>query len=196
MRQINGKCRVTFFCCAKKSNPTYLAESLQIIFFYAHLFVIINFQLITMTKIMNTNSLLALLLGLQNVDANRVPNLKKIARLVEFNSTPEKIQAQIDLTLAKNAQLEQAYQTVKADLDLAKDIPTDMLPSEVEIKPFLPQATARGGKPGQYVGNGDEIDNVLKISKVILNHETPQTISKSLLKRLNNWLKQQKSKQA
>ncbi|MBE9562317.1 MAG: hypothetical protein IMF12_05590 [Proteobacteria bacterium] len=36
--------------------------------------------------------------------------------------------------------------------------------------------------------NNVEITNILKVSKVILNHENPPEASKTLFKRLNEWL--------
>ncbi len=142
---------------------------------------------------MNINSLLALLLGLQKFAPNNHSTLKTIARSIEFKSTPEKIQAEIDTALAENLQFKQAYQTIKANLDaLIADIPAHLLPSEAEIEAFSPQQATRGGKPGKHTSNNDEINNFLKISKAILNHPTPQEASKSLLKRLTEWLEHSK----
>lgn len=130
------------------------------------------------------NQLLALLLGLQeiNIEPTYPSKFKQLARFIEFQSTPNKIQTQIDLILTETPSLKSAYQTMKTELEaLASHELAELLPTETEIRAIVPQAESRGGQPGRDEGHDDEITNLCKI---VCNHDNPPAASKSLFKRL------------
>ena len=139
---------------------------------------------------MNTNILLALLLGLQEVELTpeTKSSLKQLSRLIKFKSDWEDIQEQLDTILANNVALNQNYQVAKGALD-ALDSQTiwGLLPTKDEIKQtiFLGDGE-RGYHPGEYDGKDNyEIGNDLIM---IINQEEPAEVSKTLLQRLRDSL--------
>ncbi|MDM8566344.1 hypothetical protein QUF74_11940 [Candidatus Halobeggiatoa sp. HSG11] len=149
-------------------------------------------------------NLLAFLIALQNTELNSVnePNLKELSNELELLSKQtaiitedwQNIQADMDDILTQHSLLNTSYHKIINQLNNV-EITIDLLPTLTEIEAIMPadsKIKTLGGKPGQDKGHSDEINNVLKISKTILNNENPQEASKTLLKQLYEWLQQSK----
>jgi len=131
---------------------------------------------------MDTNTLLAFLLALSNpeVDINNTKSLlKQLGNTLYSNPDDwEAIKKKLDIILEGNAALNQAYQAARATLEAVEgDIPPDLLRSGIP---------RRGYSPGKPDNNSNEIIN---IAVVVLSHEQPAEISKTLLQRLRDFLK-------
>ena len=146
---------------------------------------------------MNTNSLLALSLGLQNpeVDITKTkPSLKQLARIIETDVEDwDEIEEQLAIILADNPVLNEEYQTMKSMLDRAGDIPSDLLPTQAELEQVtsLPNTETRGYHPGEPPKNPElENNEVINISVIVFTNEQPKEVSKTLWQRLVDWLRQ------
>ncbi|MDM8557921.1 hypothetical protein [Candidatus Parabeggiatoa sp. HSG14] len=147
---------------------------------------------------MNTNSLLALSLGLQNPDVDLTktkPSLKQLARIIQTDVEDwEEIEDQLAVILKGNTVLNKEYQIIKARLDTMGDnIPSDLLPTLAELKQVtsLPNAETRGYHPGKLSANHElENNEVINMSVIVFASEQPKEVSKTLWKKLMDWLKQ------
>jgi hypothetical protein len=147
---------------------------------------------------MNANILLAFLLGLQSPDVdltNTKVLLRDLGDALYFNADDwDEINAQLETIFENNVALNRAYQAAMAALEaLDGPIPSELLPTEDELE----QATlsegggaARGYHPDKDEGKSGEIVNVLV---AIVNHKEPDKLSKTLLRRISDFIKRQKA---
>ncbi len=145
---------------------------------------------------MNTNTLLALLLGLQNAEPefteDTKSSLRQLGRLIQFDSDWEDIQEQLDTLLENNTALNQAYQAAKAALDmLERNLLRELLPTQAELELATSAEDDRGYIPGKDDGESNEIINMMML---VINHDEPVKISKTLLQRLTEFLKLKRNK--
>jgi hypothetical protein len=157
---------------------------------------------------MDTKTLLAFILALQSADTDIANNtvIKQLAnKLTLIRQQPEitptdwaNIQKKLTAILENHASLNQLYQQKKAQLEEVNITP-DLLPTPAELKAAKPanrQVGTLGYPPAKPELDSNEIPNfgvLIDTASVILKDKKPAEMSKSLLQRLTDFLKQTKT---
>jgi hypothetical protein len=132
-------------------------------------------------------TLLALLLALKNLEDSLEEDQQEaladvVQQLDNHLDDWEFIEADLMAAIALNASLEQLYREAKTKLDAVDgNIPSDLLPTEAELKQALPAARQREKRPYKpSQADNEKSDAILNTSIGILTTPDPANTTKKL----------------